>query len=244
MAPKKFLGGPYFRDCWIERRFPKTAFAAAIVCQLLLIRYPPPVWNIRPAQVEAFSPRMELTWYGPAKDFPAILPPLLPSKPALKVDASKASPRRGADAFHPRQTIISEPLHPTHPRQTLIQPTAPPEPPKILPQLPNIVRLADSEPARPKLRLTPDQLTAMRPKTRSSLRPQDIAAPEMSTPEKQAGEINIASSPHAPPKPALPVTPMSAPRAVQQRGDANAAAPEIAQQSTGDSRTLIALSAS
>jgi len=240
---KKFSGALYFRDCWIEQRSPRGAFVVAIACQALLILFPPPVWNIRPAQVEAFSPQMELTWYGPAKDFPAILPAARLPKAPPRNDASETSPRRGADTFHPRQTIISEPLHPTHPRQTLIQPAAPPEPPKILPQLPNIVQLAGSEPARPKLRLTPEQLAAMRPKVPASSVMQNTATPEVSALEKQAGEINIASSAQAPPKPVLPVSPMSAPRAAQQRGDTNAAAPEIAQQLTGDSNTLIALSA-
>jgi TonB family protein len=243
VAPRKFLGAPYFRDCWIDQHSPKAAFAVAIACQLLLVLFPPPVWTIRPPQVEAFSPPMELTWYGPAKDFPAILPLVHAPKPAPPNDSSNTPRRSGANAFHPRQTIISEPLHPTHPRQTLIQPATPPEPPRILPQLPNIVRLAESEPARPKVELTPEQLAAMRPKAPVSRTVQDATAPEMSTPEKQSGEINIASSPQAPPRPALPVSPMSAPRATRQRGDTNAPAPEIAQQSTGDATTLIALSA-
>ena len=240
--PGKFFGAPYFRDCWIDQRSPRAAFAVAVALQVLVILFPPPVWNIRPAQVEAFSPAMELTWYGPPKDFPAILPPLAAPKPAPRSDPSETPPRRGADAFHPRQTILSEPLHPTHPRQTLIQPAAPPEPPKTLPQLPNIVRLTAAEPARPKMQLTPAQLTAMRPKA-ASLVPRDSAAPEISMAEKTAGAITIASSTQAPPKPALPVNPMSAPRNAPQRADKNASAPEFTQQPAGDAATLIALSA-
>jgi TonB family protein len=240
-APKKFLGDPFFRDCWIERRLPIAAFAAAVASQILLILFPPPIWNVRPPRVVAPPPEIELTWYGPVKDFPAMLPPRKTPK-AAPPDKSKATPKPGADAYHTKQTIISEPLHPTHPRQTLIQPPAPPEPPKILPQLPNIVQLARDEPARPKLQLTPEQLAAMRPRTPAQRQTQD-AAPEIPTAEKQIGEINILSSAKTPPKPALPVSQMSAPRAAQQRGDTNAAAPEIAQQTTGDSRTLIALSA-
>ena len=241
-APKKFLGDPYFRDCWIDQRSPRAAFAVAVACQVLVILFPPPVWNIRSVQVEAFSPPMELTWYGPAKDFPAILPPLPAPKAAPKNEPSKTPPSRGSDALHPWQTIISGPLHPTHPRQTLIQPGAPPEPPRILPQLPNIVRLAVSEPARPKVQLTSQQLAAMRPKA-VRVETQDSAVPEISTPEKSAGEINIASSAQAPPKPALPVNPMSAPRTAPRREDKNASAPEFTQQSSGDATTLIALSA-
>ncbi len=240
-APKNFVGAPFFRDSFIERRLPLTAFAIAVALQILLILFPPPIWNIRPARVIPPPPQTELTWYGPVKDFPAILPARKTPK-AAPPDKSKSTPKPGGDAFHPRQTIISEPLHPTHPRQTLIQPTAPPEPPKILPQLPNIVQLAREEPARPKLQLTPEQLAAMRPKTPEERLAQD-AAPEITTQEKQLGEINIAASSQTPPKPALLVNPMFAPRAAHQRGDANSAAPEIAQQTTGDNRTLIALSA-
>jgi len=243
VPPKKFCGAPFFRDCWIEQPFPKFAFAAAVAFQVLLVLFPPPIWNIQPSRRETPSTSMELTWYGPVKDFPAILPAARASKAMLQNHAAKVPSRRGADAFHPRQTIISEPLHPTHPRQTLIQPAAPPEPPKILPQLPNIVRLAESEPARPKLQLTAEQLAAMRPKSHVSRAPQDAAIPEVATPEKQMGAINIASSTQAPPKPAVPVSPMSAPRAAQQKDDTNTAAPEIAQQVTGDSGMLIALSA-
>jgi TonB family protein len=243
VPPKEFLGDPYFRNCWIEQRSPRAAFAVAVACQALLILFPPPVWNIPPAHAESFAPQMELTWYGPAKDFPAILPARRAPNAAPRSDVSKTSPPRGADAFHPRQTILSEPLHPTHPRQTLIQPAAPPEPPKILPQLPNIVRLAGSEPARPKLQLSREQLAATRPKAPAARVARDAAAPEMSTPEKQVGDINIASSAQAPPKPALPVSPMSAPRGARQRGETNAAAPEFAQQPAGDVNTLIALSA-
>jgi TonB family protein len=241
--PKKFLGDPYFRDCWIDQRFPKLAFLAAVALQILLILFPPPIWNIHPSRTISAAPRMELTWYGPVKDFPVILPAGSVPKPAPARNKLKTPQHRGADAFHPRQTIISEPLHPTHPRQTLIQPAAPQEPPKILPALPNIVRLADSQPARPKLQLTAEQLAAMRPKTPSQLTTTDTAAPDIVTPEKQTGVINIASSSKSPPKPVLPVSPMSAPRAAPQNGEANAAAPDIGGH-TGDSETLIALSAS
>jgi TonB family protein len=241
--PKEFLGDPYFRNCWIEQRSPRVAFTVAVSCQALLILFPPPVWNIPPAPAESFAPQLELTWYGPAKDFPAILPVPRASKAAPRRDVSKTSSPRGADAFHPRQMILSEPLRPTHPRQTLIQPEAPPEPPKILPQLPNIVRLAGFEPARPRLQLSREQLAAMRPESPSARAAQDAAAPEVSRPDNQVGEINLASSAPAPLKPALPVSPMSAPRAARERGDKNAAAPEITQQPAGDATTLIALSA-
>src|SRR6266478_3043723 len=87
--PKEFLGEPYFRDCLIEQRSPKVAFAAAVACQALLILFPPPVWNIRPAQAEAYEPPMALTWYGPVKAFPAILPEARAPKAAPPNNAYK-----------------------------------------------------------------------------------------------------------------------------------------------------------
>ncbi len=235
--PKKFLGGPYFRDCWIDQRFPKQAFATAVALQVLLIVFPPPIWSTRPPRVVAPQPEMELTWFGPAHDLPAISPAVLRLKSAPKIDAAKTRRDRGADAFHPRQTILSTPLHPTHPRQTLIQPAAPQEPPKILPALPNIVQIAASQPARPRV-----TLTAMHPAEPSHLAAPDASAPDLAVPDKHLGAITIASSAQAPPKPLLPVSPMSAPRAGVQRSETSAAAPEISGK-TGDTATVIALSA-
>ena len=240
---KKFLGSPYFRDCWIEQSFPKAAFVLAIACHVLLIVFPPPIWTIRPPSDDPSSPQMELTWYGPVNDLPSILPLRPAPEPATASEPTKSEPQRSVDAFHPRQTIISAPLHPTHPRQTLLQPQAPPEPPKILPALPNIVQLAASEPARPKLQLTPEQLQQMRPEAPTLAKSPDAAVPEVSLPEKRIDVVNLASSTPALPKPALPVVPMSAPRAVQAEPDAGVAAPQIALPGSGGPATLIALSA-
>ena len=240
--PKEFAGDAYFRECWIDQRSPKYAFLAAVAIQALLVLFPPPIWNVQAKRMVSAATPTEITWYGPAKDFPAILPPVRAPKAVARKDVSKTPPRRGADAFHPRQTILSEPLRPTHPRQTLIQPRAPQEPPKILPALPNIVQLAGAQPERPKLQLSADNLTSLRPKAPAPLTASNVAAPEISAQEKQAGAINIASSSRAPAKPALPVNPMSAPRAAVQKTDTNAAAPEISGRA-GDAETLIALSA-
>ena len=242
VAPKTFLGDPYFRDCWVEQSFPKLAFAAAVALQVLLVLFPPPVWKVRSSRLEAPPVQMELTWYGPVKNFRVLMPVAKAPKSRSRHNASKAPTSRGADAFHRRQIIISEPLHPTHPRQTLIRPASSQEPPKILPALPNIVSLARSQPVRPKLQLTVEQLAAMRPKTPAPLASSDVAAPDVAAPEKEAGAINIASSTQAPPKPVLPVSPMSAPHAAPQKSVTNAAAPDIAGRRV-ESGALIALSA-
>jgi TonB family protein len=240
-APKEFPSDAFFRDCWINQNFPKYAFAAAIAMQALLVVFPPPIWNIHSARTVSAAPRAEIAWYSPAKDFPAILPAVRLPKPATRKDAPKPLPP-AADAFHPRQTILSEPLHPTHPRQTLIQPKAPIEPPKILPALPNIVHLAEIQPERPKVQLSARELASLRPKTPASLKTSNEAAPEISALEKQPGTIDIASSSQAAPKPLLPVNPMSAPRAATRKADANVAAPDVGRRA-GGTETLIAISA-
>jgi TonB family protein len=241
-APKELPSDAYFRDCWIDQNFPKFAFAAAIGLQALLIVFPPPIWNIHSARTVSAAPRTEIAWYDPAKDFPALLPAARPPRPPIRKDTQKPLPPRAADAFHPRQTILSEPLHPTHPRQALIQPKTPLQPPKILPALPNIVELAELQPERPRLQLSAKELTSLRPKTPASLKAANVAAPEISALEKQPGAIDIASSSQVAPKPLLPVNPMSAPRATPRRTDANVAAPDIGRRA-GGTETLIALSA-
>src|SRR5258706_16359123 len=102
VPPKKFLGNPYFRNCWIEQRSPRVAFMVALACQALLILFPPPVWNIPPAQAESFAPQMELTWYGPAKVFPALMPAPRGPQAGPPMEVLEPLPHRGADAFHPR----------------------------------------------------------------------------------------------------------------------------------------------
>lgn len=242
-APREdFAGGPYFRDCWVDPSFPRGAFLAAIALQALLILYPPPIWNIRPARTASAAPQTEITWDDPVRDFPAILSPIRAPRPTSQKAPPMAQTPRAADAFHPRQIILSEPLHPTHPRQTLIQANGAQEPPKILPALPNIVQLASSQPERPKLQISATELTSLRPRTPASLVASNVAAPEISLPEKKTGAINIASPSHVPAKPLLPLNPMSAPRAAPQKAETNAAAPEISGH-TGDPETLIALSA-
>ena len=241
-APEQSTGDPYFRDCSVEAQFPRAAFAFAVALQAILAAYPPPIWNLPPTRMVAAAAPAEISWYGPAKDFPAILPAMRAPKTAAPKPVTKTQPQRGADAFHPRQTILSAPLHPTHPRQTLIQPKAPQEPPKFLPALPNIVQLAGAQPERPRLQLTKSELGPLRPKTPAALEAAKMAAPEVAAQEKLAGAVDIASAAKAPARPMLPVNPMSAPRAAARKADANAAAPDI-DGKTMASETLIALSA-
>jgi len=237
MPPKEFRGGLYFRDGWVgaaapwfaEARRPKQAFVASVLWHIVLITLPFPVWKAMPPRAELTLPRIEVTWYGSPQDLPQITAPGPAAKPSPPGEPRKPLPQRGADAFHPRQTIISAPRLPTHPRQTLIRPDAPPEPPKILPQLPNMVLWAGNAlPARPRLRINPAALAQLRPRKPASQRLPDVAVPEVPNLEKQPGEWNIAASAMNVPKPWLAVKPRSVPRVgPRQAGQAAGPAPDI-----------------
>src|ERR1700733_11299663 len=231
---------------WIEGEIPGRAFtasalwhAAAIGLLFLPIRRflasDPP--NLAPV-------RIELTWTNPTEDLPPISLPGHEPKPSPKGDPAKPLPQKGADAFHPRQTILSQPAVVTHPRQTLIQPDAPPTPPKIEVPLPNIVEWAAPKmPAKPQLRIGS---TAAAPQVQHHA-VNDLAAPELVNQEKTPGPLDIAASPSINQQPRMPVEPMSralaARRAAQEE---TGAAPEIgASASSGDDslHRVVALSA-
>jgi len=232
---------------WIEGNFPGRAFTAsalwhvAIVGLLLL-----PIWHFLASDPPNLAPvRIELTWTNPSPDLPPISLPGHDPKPSPKGDPEKPLPQKGADAFHPRQTILSQPERATHPRQTLIQPDAPPTPPKIEVPLPNIVEwTATAAPAKPQMHMA---ATAEAPQLKHRA-VSALAAPEVVNQEKTPGPLDIAASPTINPQPRMPVQPMStavaARRAPQEE---TGAAPEIgAAASAGDDslHRVIALSAS
>jgi len=250
-APKEFRGDPYFRDCYVKRPFPKGAMLASSLWYVLLFLIPIPIWQRlapRQEQPQFALPRIELTWYEPARELPPISQPGEPARPSPPGEPEKPLPKRGADTFHPRQSILSSPLKPTHPRQTLIRPDAPLEPPKLLPQMPNIVQWAQSvKPARPRLQIDTAALARLRPKRLAQRSLSEMAVPEIPNQETNVGELNIASSAMQVERPLLAMNPSSAPRVGQRQNGADAGpAPDIAPDvSGGDSglRRLIALSA-
>ncbi|HJZ52257.1 MAG TPA: TonB family protein [Candidatus Acidoferrales bacterium] len=229
---------------WIQGKFPGRAFTAAAlwhVAAIAIILLP--IWHFLASDPPNLAPvRIELTWTNPSQDLPPISLPGHDVKPSPRGDPAKPLPRKGADAFHPRQTILSEPAQLTHPRQTLIQPDAPATPPKIETPLPNIAEWAAS-PAPPKPQLHLGSAAAA-PEMRHRATA-DLTAPEVNQ-EKNAGPLDIAASPTMNFQPRMPVEPMS--KAVAARhasqGDTGAA-PEVAAASAGDVNLhrLIAISA-
>lgn len=234
---------------FVEPRAPLRGFVASCLWHVaaiwLLIL---PIWGFPPkAQPTMRAPQIELTWYTTPRDLPRILLPAAPRKAASAVrklkQGIKPTAKPAAEAYHPRQTILSAPVRVTHPRQTLIEPDAPPVPPKMAPALPNIVQWANSEPAKLQLELSAS--TAAPKIERREMR--NAAAPDIANPERGA-RLNLLASDTAPPKLAVPLSApsgLAAKRRSSRADTLSAPAPEVGAtpQTDANLRRLIALSA-
>ena len=232
-------GNPYyFRDCCRPAPVAHRAFAASVLWHVAFILLIVPLSRYVPAPSRAVLPRIEVTWYGSINDLPLIAPRMPAVRPRTASRPEQvATPQPAVDAFHPRQTIVNNPMRPNHPRQTLIQPAAPAAPPTILPNLPNIVVWdTPNEPQAP--RIDPETLRLRAPKAAERAQGQEIEAPQEPGLTQPLGPIDIVAADAS--KPALPVDPISAPRAPVQRS-VEVAAPEISAPPEG--AQLIALSA-
>jgi TonB family protein len=243
--PQGLLSASFFKDSWVERRIPRRAVFAAALWHVAFVVMPLPQISA-PKRNHAFD-NAEITWSGSIEDFPLVSAPAHRPKPAPRGTAEQPPAPEGADAFHPRQRIFTDPSRPNHPRQTLIQPAAPPEAPKLLPNLPNTVQLAQSaQPVRPQLEISAKFLKQLHPKERR-VATNTTAAPEVQMAEQHPGELPLPMNSAAPERPKLQINAGSAPRAAQRQQDGAAEpAPDVANQLTspnGSAQTLIALSA-
>jgi TonB family protein len=242
-------GADSLRVEFVEQRWPLRGFLASCAWHIaaiwLLIL---PIWGFLPTVEPTLqTPRIEVTWYTTPEDLPKIL---LPSsalkslraehKPALAV---KRPPQAAAETYHPRQTILSVPVRVTHPRQTLIQPNSLPEPPKIAPDLPNMVQWTASAP--PKLQL---QISASKAAPRIERRETANAiAPQITDARESGVKLDLLST-QAPKQLAMPLSGSTAVAAKRRAPEAKATqtqAPEISENSAGDANVgqIIALSA-
>src|SRR6266478_5486225 len=247
-VPKNFLDGSFFKECWVERSIPRRAIVAAALWHIVFIVMPSPQFRAAPTHFSAFD-NTELTWSGPITDFPLVDMKSPKAKPSPRGQPDKPFPPEGADAFHPRQRIFTDPVRPNHPRQTLINSAAPLEPPKILPDLPNIVQLQQmAGPARPRLQISQETLAKLRPRERRAATVTAAPLPDVPTFDQKLGEIPMQISTNGPARPKLELNAGAAPRIAPraQTGDAGPA-PEVgATQSSaanGNAATFIALSA-
>jgi TonB family protein len=235
------------RDCRVEHRFPRRGLLVAAVAQVCLLLLPWPDLPAAPRKNHAFD-NTQLTWSGPIDDLPLLNMPR-EAKAAPRAKQPDPPPPPGADAFHPRQNIFTDPSRPTHPRQTLVNPAAPPEAPKILPEMPNVVRLVSvSAPPRPQLQINQEALKQFRPHAKKSVATTDAPAPELPTAETKVAEINVAAEQAGPARPKLEINAASAPRVAEKKQEGQIAAPEVVPSASnapaGAPATLIALSAS
>jgi len=239
------------RDCRVEHRFPRRGILAAAVVQGVLLLIPWPNFPAAPRRNRAFD-NTQLTWQGPIDDLPLLNMPR-EKKAAARAKAAEPEqppPDEGADAFHPRQRIFTDPSHPTHPRQTLVNPAAPPDAPKILPEMPNIVHLASvAAPLKPRLEISEQALKELRPRAKKSVATTDAPSPDLPNLEQKPAEISLAATQNAPARPKLEINAGSAPRmAARTQAGEVAAAPDVAPAASNvpasPTGTLIALSAS
>jgi len=250
---KKFVSGKPFRDCSVEGRIPRAAVIAAALWHIVFLVAPWPDLPATPRRNTAFE-NFQLTWSGPISDFPPLklssAPAPTPARaiPSPRGDAAKPIALEGAEAFHPRQRIFTDPVAPTHPRQTLINSAARIVPPQILPSLPNIVLLQQSAvPAKPRMEITEQMLAQLHPRKHGIAAVKAAPLPDVPAIDGAPAEITLAPTPNAPARPKLELNAGAAPRVAQQRSPSNDAgpAPELARQNSTNpnASTLIALSA-
>src|SRR5437667_2399808 len=173
------------------------------------------------------------------------------AKPTRRGEPEKPLPPEGADASQPRQASITDPVHPSHPRQTLINSAAPLEPPKILPNLPNVVQFQQmTAPARPRLQISQETLSKLRPRGLRKVKLTAEPAPDLPTLDQKLADIAPAMLPHATPaRPKLELNAGGAPRVAQRAhtGEVEPVPDVVSAQSgvaNGNAATFIALSAS
>ncbi|HTV58428.1 MAG TPA: TonB family protein [Verrucomicrobiae bacterium] len=233
---------------WVRDRFSFRSFLAAclwhvaIIALLLL-----PIWGFLPQPDHNLAPvHIELTYVPDAGDLPKISLPAPGEKSKSETRGPDRTVSRGADAFHPRQTIVSVPVRITHPRQTLIQPAAPAAPPKIDVPLPNVVQWTQSSaPPEPRLHYNPS-VSAPLIRRRAI---EEAVAPDIPNSVKNPGALNIAPSAAINPAPQMPLMPMSAARATARRVENDRPAPaapdiNVAASSNSNLPSIVALSAS
>jgi TonB family protein len=237
------------RDCRVENPAPRGAIVLAALVQILFLLIPWPDLPMSAKRNPAFD-NTQLTWSGPVDDLPLLNMPRAKKAAPRAKNPADLPPTEGADAFHPRQRIITDPSHPTHPRQTLVNPAAPLDAPKILPDMPNVVHLASvAAPPRPHLEISEQTLRKLRPKAKKTVATTDVPSLDLPNLEQKPADVSLMAQQNGPARPKLEINAGSAPRLGAHKQDGELAAPpEVAPSAsnapTGSAGTLIALSAS
>src|SRR5216684_2971236 len=222
-VPKNFLHGSFFKECWVERRIPRRALVAAALWHFVFVLMPFPKLPATARHPSALD-NTEITWSGPITDFPLLEIKAPKAKPSPRGEPAKPLPPEGADAFHPRQRIFTDPAGPARPRLQISQETLSKLRPRELrkvkftsapaPDLPTLdQKLADiapsmlpNAPARPKLELNAGAAPRLAPRTQTRA---EEPAPEVSSAQSGIPNGNVAtfialSATPAPPAPVVP----------------------------------------
>jgi TonB family protein len=241
--PQGWPVGPFFRTTWLRARPPWKTLSVSALWHVLAAVFPFFTWTQMERTPQPPPQEYAITWSAEMRDLLPYLPPGRKSKtrmPAARDD--NKTPPLGADAYHPRQTIISAPKKITHPRQTLIQPDAPPQAPKILPALPNV---AQWTPAPARRRLSVDTSAKMRARVRKA-QPVDAAPlPDVKKEPVLAADVTLAADAPVIERPKLEVNPTARPRySAPAPTEQTAPAPEAAPvpSAATDAQRLVALS--
>src|SRR6202023_2131028 len=181
-SPRKVVSGDFLEDCWVEGRIPRAAVIAAALWHIVFLLAPWPELPATPRKNPAFE-NFQLTWSGPINDFPPLKlsSAPAPAPPSPRCDVAKPIAREGAEEFHPRQRIFTDPVAPTHPRQTLINTAARIVQPDILPSRPNIVLFRQTAvPAKPHMEINEQMLIHVHPRENQSAAVNLFALPDVS----------------------------------------------------------------
>jgi TonB family protein len=242
------VGASAFRDSWVEGRVPKRAVIAAALWHAAFLALPFSLLTGMPHRNPLLQ-NVQVSWQGSIDDFPLLEIAREKPKAAPKPKVEEPVPQPAVEAFHPRQRIFTDPVHPTHPRQTLINPKAPLVPPKLMPNLPNIVQLQQvTGPAKPRLQIDEEMLKKLRPKEKRVATSAATPLVDIPNMEQHVADMNLPAAQSGPARPKLELNAGAAPRVAEksQAGDAGPA-PEVGgtelTAANGGPNALIALSA-
>ncbi|MBA0084457.1 MAG: hypothetical protein HRJ53_05640, partial [Acidobacteria bacterium Pan2503] len=224
-VPINFSIEGFFKYCWIESKVPRRAVIAAALWHIVFFVLPYPRLPSRAHHNPSFD-NVELSWSGPINDLPLLEMRAPKPEPSPRAEPEKPPAPEGADAFHPRQHISTDPVHPNHPRQTLINSAAPPAPPKILPNLPNMVEIQDVPgPARPRLEISQEALEKLHPKQRRVATVTNAPPPDVPVFDDKLGAMAMIATPNGPKRPNLELNGGAQPLIASKAQAGNAAPP-------------------
>ncbi len=230
-APRHIDPAKSFFRLRIERkRAPGRGIVGSFLWHALLLSVTIPLGRLAAPKPQIALPQIEITWYGPTTS----VAPVVATKRKKKAKPEpkphpkpRLRPRRvvTARAYNPKTTVIFHPPHPDATRQVLIEPDEPPQMPKLLAALPNIIRWVTEAPTQPEMAVNPSQILARRRKVSVEAM---LRAPKMTYGTPPEGPLNIVPDTDASPNPPLSIAP-SAIHPVRAASPRAAAAPELSQ---------------